>query len=311
MRDISYKLVGAFVLGAIALSVGMIIFVGGGNYFAERHRFIAFFEGSISGLRIGAPVAINGVPVGSVYDIKVEIDGKDGKIVNPVFIELEREKIKDINFNGDLSLGAAIARLIAKGLRAQLRPQSIVTGLLYIELSFVPRVRATFRDNTYGLPEIPSAPSPLQELKETIDNLKVQDIFLRLESVLVGIDKYINSPELNQTTVDFREAVSSIKIAATEAANLTTKLNQGVENNEEQLLKALQKVAYVADSLHVLITRATNVVESVGKGVGEDSKFRFELTEAMKEVKSSARSLRELSEYLKRNPNALVTGKRS
>lgn len=311
MKQASYKAIGFFVLISVALAVGLTIFFGGGQYFSPKSNYVMFFEGSIGGLRVGAPVTLNGVTIGRVYEIKVQVNNEDGTIVNPVFVELEQDKITDLHDSNEVELDQSIDRWVARGLRSQLRPQSIVTGLLFVELSFNSRVPARYRNQAYNLREIPTAPSPLQEIKETIDSLRIQEIFVKLENTLVGLDRFVNSTELSQVMSDLRLALQNFGEASTEAAGMIRGVNEVIKSGEGQFEKLIEKITVAANSASVFSNKAAQTLEVVSRTVGDDSKIRFELAESLKEVSNSARSLRELAEFLKRNPNALVVGKKN
>lgn len=313
MKKNQHRFVGIFVLSGVALLILMVIYLGGDRYFTEGYRYVAYFDGSISGLRVGAPVALNGVKIGTVNEIKVLLDGKDGSITNPVIFEIDRDGITDINFVGNVGVPAAVEALVAKGLRAQLRPQSIVTGMLFIELSFLPKVELRYRNKIFPFPEVPSAPSPLQELKDTIDNLKVEDIFVRLESSLAGIDAFVNSPELTSTRDDFRRTLKSVAETSEEAKLLLAEVRGVFGENKADVERLLTNISRAAEAVGNLAGETERFLGTLGvdhRGAGGNSALRYEMLEGIKELRGAARAVKELAEYVKRNPDALVFGKK-
>ena len=130
-------LIGVFVVGALVLAVAGVLVFGRGNLFSEKRRYVLFFDESIKGLTVGAPVMFRGVPIGSVTGIKLCFDSQDMSMATPVFIETEPDRIQRI---GERPLASRILekrrqkeimdRLIQKGLRAQLQTESLVTGRL-------------------------------------------------------------------------------------------------------------------------------------------------------------------------------------
>jgi ABC-type transporter Mla subunit MlaD len=66
------KLIGAFVVGAVALVVVGVLLLGGAKWLTEKRTFVAYFEGSVKGLNVGAPVEFQGVRVGSVTDMQLQ-----------------------------------------------------------------------------------------------------------------------------------------------------------------------------------------------------------------------------------------------
>src|SRR5215469_10003226 len=95
-------LVGSFVLGALGLLILAVIVFGSGSFFRERPRAVAFFQGDIQGLNVGAPVTLRGVPVGIVTNIKININTSDMNPSIPVYMEFEPERMK---FSGSLQPG--------------------------------------------------------------------------------------------------------------------------------------------------------------------------------------------------------------
>ena len=85
--------VGAFVLGALALGVAAILLFGGSRLFTPTARAVVFFEGSVAGLDVGAPVTFRGVRLGSVIRITLNYSPSTGTARIPVTIEVEPDRI--------------------------------------------------------------------------------------------------------------------------------------------------------------------------------------------------------------------------
>jgi paraquat-inducible protein B len=109
------KLIGGFVIGAIALLIAGILAFGGGQYFSRKEKGVLFFEGSLAGLDVGSPVTFRGVPVGSVTGIVIEYDVTTQSLHIPVYIEVDPQKFEIVS--GARST-KNIQELVARGLRA-------------------------------------------------------------------------------------------------------------------------------------------------------------------------------------------------
>ena len=121
MRTANPAVIGGFVIGAIALIViGLLVF-GGINWFAERNTFIAYFPGSVKGLRVGAPVDFRGVTIGEVTEVKVLFDPADVSARIPVLMQFDPSRI---NFVGTVPK-APYEEMIQAGFRAQLHHHSL------------------------------------------------------------------------------------------------------------------------------------------------------------------------------------------
>jgi paraquat-inducible protein B len=141
-KRISPAMIGAFVLGAVALIVIAILVFGSGRLFRQTRTFVLYFDNSVNGLRVGAPVKLKGVEIGSVKDIRLLVgQGTAGDMI-PVIIEIDLKKLT--------RRGAAAAAettvdpeamqkvIVDRGLRGQLDMESLVTGLLYVAIDFFP-----------------------------------------------------------------------------------------------------------------------------------------------------------------------------
>ena len=154
-----------------------------------------FFEGSVKGLQIGAPVVFRGVQIGHVTNIVLEINAKDLTAFIPVYTEIYPQKIVPIG--GDHGYDPQyLQALIKKGLRAQLQLQSFVTGQLMVNVDFYPDtpIRLVGLEKKY--PEIPTIPSGLEQLTKKLEELPLKEIADRLNETLAGINKLVNSRDL-------------------------------------------------------------------------------------------------------------------
>ncbi|HVO95516.1 MAG TPA: MCE family protein, partial [Terriglobales bacterium] len=89
---VSPTLIGVFVVGAVAVLVAAIVGLGSGVWFRKTYEFVLYFQGSVNGLNVGAPVKYKGVEIGSVTDILLQLEKpQPGRI--PVIIELDAKRI--------------------------------------------------------------------------------------------------------------------------------------------------------------------------------------------------------------------------
>src|SRR5437588_10884162 len=132
-RRANARLVGIFVVGAAVLAVVAVGVLGSGRLFRTTQRFILVFRGNVNGLRVGAPVKIKGVTIGSVTDIQLQLNlgmrsiaYGTGGIRIPVLIEIDENRVTGFAITRD------VRDAVQEGLRAQLAMESFVTGILYI-----------------------------------------------------------------------------------------------------------------------------------------------------------------------------------
>jgi len=333
-KQASKTKIGAFVLGAIALVVAGVLIFGSGKFLRDLEKYVLYFEGSVKGLNDGAPVMFRGVKVGSVTDIVLRYNPEDLAVYIPVIIEVERDRFKSVS--GKKVIKAPIGELIDRGLRAQLQLQSMVTGLLMVDLDFYPdEPPKLVSEEKVGYPEIPTISSELQKLTKTIEQLPLDEIVNKLAKSLDGIEKIVNSPDLQGSISSLKKALDSadsllvhidkkvdplmaqIEDTSDAArgvfvqAEKTLALEEGVpgelaSNIKETLASAKDAMASASDAL-----KESKKTLAAYKGiVAEDSDVIYEVNTAMRELSEAARSIRYFVDYIDRHPESLLRGKK-
>ena len=161
----SKTLVGAFVLGAVALFVVGIMTFSAGRYFSKQPTYVMYFDGTVKGLNSGAPVMFKGVKVGAVSDISLRYNPETKSVQIAVQAELDPHSIT--NSHGSLDTKAFMKALIRQGLKAQLQYQNLLTGQLVVALDFHPEKTARHIRMDAPYPEIPTIPSSIEEFTKT------------------------------------------------------------------------------------------------------------------------------------------------
>jgi paraquat-inducible protein B len=144
-QKISPTLIGAFVVGAVALLVIGVVAFGSGQLFRKTQQFVLYFDGSVNGLHMGAPVKFKGVEIGSVKDIKLEM-GLGNQVHDiPVIIEIDLKKVIRRGVTIEKAMDPnTIREFVTQGLRGQLQTESLVTGVLYVALDWFPETPLRF-----------------------------------------------------------------------------------------------------------------------------------------------------------------------
>jgi paraquat-inducible protein B len=279
-RKASPTAIGAFVLGGIALVLAGLLVFGSGRFFKDTTTYVMYFEDSVTGLGLGAPVVFRGVKMGEVVSVAAEID-QELQIQIPVLVEIGGGV--QPHLSGELAKlpraelrKRAIPLLIDRGLRAQLGLQSVVTGQLHVALDFHPDTQVRYRGDG-DLPEIPTIPSPLSQVRAKLESLPLEEIVTQALNVLESVDRIVGSPEM-------QEAVRNLNATLASARSLTDELEE--------------RVGPLADSAEEALSIAAH-----------DSGTRYALENALVELGAAARSVRILAEYLERHPEALLAGK--
>lgn len=330
-KQANTKLIGAFVVGAVALIVVGILLFGSAKLFRTEKRFVMFFSDSISGLSIGAPVDFRGVRIGKVVDIKVILQKDDLSLHIPVIVEFEADKVRLDTSQAELKkileqkgMTTFVELLIKQGARAQLVMQSFVTGQLGIHIDFFPDKAANFVNAEPGYIEFPTVESSLSELAKAVQNIPMSEIAAKLLQTLDGIEKLVNSPEMKDTMVEVNQTVKSARALL---ANLDRHVGPLAKNADSTLEEARKFCTYarqlaqnldtnvqpIAAGLQETLKAAGATMKGANKAMdgiaGDNSPVRIELLRTLDELSSAARSLRVMAEYIENHPESLVRGK--
>lgn len=322
--------IGAFVVGAVLLlAIGIAVF-GGAELLAKRNTYVAYFSENTKGLRVGSNVLMNGVQIGQVAKMALIIDQDNFESITEVTLDVLPESW--IATSGGVIVGQGVDAAIDHeeivnkgGLRALLQAESFVTGQLAIEIDFRPDTRAVMRggaDTPY--PEIPTIPSEIQEILAKVQtwiadvskNFDAEEFATRLNSILKGVDELANS-------TDIRESLAGINtiINKEETQELTPTLDAALDEVRRAASDAgalLRNADAKLDTdigpaiakLDAALDEAQQALAAAKVQLSGDSVQAYQLGQALREVEGAARSVREFVDYLDRNPEALLKGKK-
>ena len=311
-------LIGAFVVGAIALAVVGVLVFGSGRLFKHTLRCVCFFPGTVNGLSVGAPVKFKGVEIGQVADIRIRLTAQGALNADqvaegiriPVFIDVDTEKV--VSQGGkDLDADDRIKQLIDLGLRAQLNAQSIVTGLLFVELGFQPDLEPTFilppGSDELEIPTIPTSleriQSAAEEILQKIDDMHLEIMVQSASDALDGLKNLVQSPAVKQTVESLPETVANINQTLASVRELSVRLDRG----QGPLLASLKETS---DKTGATVEEMRETLQTVQRLIGPDSPLAGQLSTSLQEFSGAARSLRLLADMLDRNPSALLRGRK-
>ena len=304
------KLIGVFVIGALALAVIGVLIFGSGKFFQERFEYVLYFPGSLKGLTVGAPVTLEGVTIGTVKDLKVVFDRQILKFHTPVYIELLPDKVKDVGeYAGGVDLEEAgpdviIKALIERGLRGQLDLQSLLTGQLQVALSMHPGSKVHYAGIDTTVPEIPTLPTTMQQLAKALEKIDLEGMAKDIRAAVAAVKKLVTSPELEEAVTNLNKTLKDADKLAIDARKLVKNVDAQVEPTFADLRRAL-------NSADVALKQAKVTLASVDKVIGEDSPIMWELYNTLLQLQSMARQVNGLVTLLQRQPDSIVRGKSS
>ncbi len=344
-KPVSKSLIGAFVLGALALAFGAVVILGSGALFKDTHEVVMFFDGSVGGLQVGAPVTFRGVAVGEVSKIQIVYEAQKKEFLIPVAAQIYPDRIQK------LSLGhrkLTPQEYMEMGLRAQLQLQSLITGQLSIQLDFLPGTPVRLIGPTQAgfsarVQEIPTIPTPIQKIEKSIQQIPLDEVIRDARDTLTSIKDILTSPaipdiitnlkQVSQDAVGLTRSVEARLSAVASQVDLTLKELRTLAANANAQIKpigaAIDETRSLAHNLNRRIEpveaeifkttaelRATlqqseKTLANIGAMTAENSELRYNLELFLTELSATARSLRTLTDYLDRHPDSLLRGKAS
>ena len=317
MKEANPKLIGGFVIGGLALIVAALVLLSSRDLFTPKRIFVAYFQQSVNGLNVGAPMRFRGIPVGEVLQIDGVYDPETGDMIPRLTLEFHPETLENAQVEeGEYTL---LPLLRERGLRASLKSASLLTGQLYVALDFHPQTPERYLG--WGMdayPELPTFDSGLDQAIAKLTELPLKELVERANSALAAAEELLINPHISEslavlptllsdadtTVVDLRqfmnreaadairEASETLVVARSSLQSLTTTLT------DESLVQLSSTLTEFKKSLQLLQQR-----------IDGDDPLTYELLSVLREIGSAARSVRHLADDLEEHPESLVRGK--
>ncbi len=320
-RKANPTVIGAFVVGAIALTVAALLLLGSGQLFKHTVPFVTFFPGSVNGLSVGAPVKFKGVTIGAVTDIRLSVAEayrEDFRI--PVFLEIDPERMSEYGAAVqpmDLEDRAVMNDLYKNGLRAQLQSESFVTGVLYVELDVFPDAPLKLHmPEDSNLREIPALPTPLEqaasmfrEVIAKLDKIDFAAIVDSLEETIAGVNRVVSSPDLHNALARLDGTLESVDGAAVGIRDLARSATGTIDSLDKRLSGAVAELTRALRRADGALGEATTTFHSVSTLLEPGSRMTEQLGLTLQQVGEASRAVRRLADSLEANPSAVIYGR--
>jgi paraquat-inducible protein B len=228
-------------------------------------------------LSVGAPVDFVGVNIGRVFSLDLDYDAEHQSfpvIVTALIYPRRMGKAYEVleqsgTATNEDKMARLVGRLVARGLRAQPRTGNLLTGQLYIALDFIPGARPA-RFAVDARPlEIPTAPGSVQELQQKL--VSVVDKIDRVPIAEIGRHLDADLVGLDGTLGQLRTDVLPAGTGAFQSLQTT--------------------------------------LGTVDHALADDAPWRDNIDQTLVEARSTLRSVRSLTDYLDRHPEALLRGR--
>ncbi|MDM3870025.1 MlaD family protein [Porticoccus sp. W117] len=306
--------IGGFVVGALVLAGLLAIFINNGLFGAERKHFTLVYESSVDGLSIGAPVALKGVTIGEVTDITVNIETATFKVLNFITIAINENRVNQVGTPGE------IRGLEGCGLAAQLRLQSLLTGLVYVQMDYYPDATPRLVEVDTEYTQFPTVPSDLEAISQNLQQIDLKGISSRITTTLNGLDQIVNDRNTQELTKNINTTLAAYQGLASYLKFKVGEVTENIDPTLQSLNTTLQGInrelptmsASLQQSLDTFATSMSNIDQASANAayvLSEDSPMLQQMTRAAAELERTARAMRLLAETLEREPESLIQGK--
>jgi paraquat-inducible protein B len=307
----SATLIGTFVLGALGLVVAGVLFFGGGMLREKRFTVVSFFDASVAGLRVGAPVTFRGVPVGEVKSLGVRLDPKTGRSIIQVNMELVPQTLTVYGTPMPTD-GALVPSLVREGLTAQLVKQSFVTGLLSVELAFRPGVEVSRLGDT-TLPEVPTVPGDLEGLAKQLQTVDIAAVAESLQRTLASADAVLSDPGVRQAARELPDVLRSLKRTLdtmhSEVGHSSAALQETLASVRTLATTLDRDSASTLAALRQTLEKADATLDGAQALVDPRGRTAMQVQRAVDDLAVTSARLRNLAERVDRDPSVLVRGR--
>lgn len=317
-KRVSPTAIGVFVVASFALVIAALIVVGAGNLFRKPLRFICVFQGDVNGLKVGAPVKFKGVQIGSVAEIRLRLAPSQGRlrqefadVALPVIVDLDESQLIAKGGTGHAATQAGFEDIVRRGLRAQLKTESFLTGLLYVDCALHPDAPLNLALEPGSSPyrEIPTIPTKLEAVQEELakalaglEEIDFKGLAVSITNAADSIKNLTNSPQIKAT-------LDSLKDTTANLDKTVTSVRVAVDHANEKLDPLVANLQKNSDEVNLTLKQTRAALVDLQSTLDPDSPLAVRLNGALEQLTYTTRSIGELTDYLQQNPSSLVRGK--
>jgi len=293
--------------------------------YTQKIQFLLFFEGSVRGLAIDAPVEFKGIKVGLVKDIRLEFHAEDTSFRIPVLVEIEPERIIKPGKEAEGATMETVNTLIDRGLRARLQTGSLLTGQLFVELVMKPDSEQHLVTTDVNIPQLPTIPGEIDEVTSSIkrflaklDKVELDQIAEELQGTLAGANNLLNQEKMDGLITELQgtlagtnnvlnhekmeDLITNMAISMASLKGVLAALDRHAEPLSENMVKTLAALPLALDKARGTMTMIDNVLKP-------ESQLHYRVIQMADELAEAARSVRSFVNLLERSPESLIFGK--
>ena len=301
--------VGIFLVSCALIIAGALLLISGFKH-EERIPYWIEFDESVMGLGAGGSVMYQGLPVGTVADMYVT--------------EQNKAHVEVLITKGKVTLH--------DGVTAKLEMVSLATGTMCVSLS----------GGDLNKPELlPKAQIPSEKSLLKAVSTQIEDILASLNKVLTKLDTGLedlpkvvkNADELlirgqlfldntretitkvgdqaNQDLIKFHDLSLDVQVLIKNTTDTVKKTSKKIESlkiaeTEQNINDTLDDISNLSKRLQ----ESSKAIDTVSKSATvQAGNIEYNMRETLRTLNESLEAVRELTQYLKQDPSALVRGK--
>ena len=319
------------MVSALAIAIVALAAFGAAKVFQKTESAICYFKDSVNGLEVGAPVKYKGVTIGKVDDILIFPSPRNPRkslIAAKLSIDTTTIKKRSLGSEKVKDPKAQLEKQIQDGLRAKLNFQSIVTGMLYVELDYLDEIKPYAPHNIAGdesLTEIPVEESGISDTIKMTENMIKEVAQIDFKGISENLNTLLKTSnekiaqldvaQINKNLVQTLESANAV-MAQAKSQNLPAELkstlaraNEMLESSQKSISGLSAEAQKTLQSANAVMENANRLIESANAIVSPDSPFLYDISIFLKNLSSTANSIKTLADFLDRNPSALLTGR--
>lgn len=277
-------------VGGAEPAPGTVFSLFANQYEAERQPrgqtlvYRVTLPGGGGGIGPGTDVQLEGAGIGEVKEVQLQYDDRRQSFITRVRFEIDPSKIEIVRDHGasdsapaSAELASRLDRLVLRGLRAHLISANFLTGSRILSLDMMQDAKPARVSYENGVGELPAG--------STTD---VSEVLANAQSLLHHLDTVVSGPELTHAIKEFDATLGHL----------------------DQMVSDLQpQIAPLIGELRNAAVAADHTMRSVDALLGNSAANGAEVSKLIRELTDSARSLRDLADYLQRHPESLIRGR--
>jgi paraquat-inducible protein B len=327
MRTANSTDIGLFIAGGVLAFIAAIFLFVAGSVGRANHCFVLYFDESVHGLDIGAPVKMRGVRVGQVRKIAPFFDSLAGKVRTPVIIALQDRHFGVGGGKSGVHGGGFFAKFCpgkskkdldllppVAGLVGSLQVESFVTGKLFVDLCYAPTKATEPQAGSDGPPEIPTRPSEVRNFNDHL--IAVAESLSHVDYAAIGraLEQILSS----MAAVEWRDLARSVgatseAVAQTlggEDMRLALRSAAATCQNLEEFSGHLVNATFpLLDEAREVCQKFAAAAISVKNFLDDGAPIPLELAQFLRQTGAAAQAVQIFFEFLDQKPNALLFGK--